>query len=190
MTAVRRRISTSDDDSILAERGRAVMVVHRHPQSGVPVPGYLTWGLMPHDADTRPEIQPTNARAETIAEKPMFRHAYRKRRAVVPVDAFRQKDAKGKRRKITRADGEPLAIAAIWENWKNPDTGEWERSFATLTVPANATVAPVHDRMPLVLEKKDLERWLGIEEDPHDLLKPSADDVLQVTSMGKRPRRS
>jgi putative SOS response-associated peptidase YedK len=145
--------------------------------------------LIPRDADTRPDIQPMNARAETIADKPMFRDAYRKRRCVVPIDAFQQKDAKGKLHMIKRADGEPLAIAAIWEKWKNPDTGTWERTFATITVPANADVAPLHDRMPLVLEKKDLERWLGDEEDPRDLLKPSADDVLQVVATSKRPRR-
>jgi putative SOS response-associated peptidase YedK len=66
-----------------------------------------------------------NARAETIADKPIFRDAYRKRRGVVPIDAFHQKDAKGKLHMIKRADGEPLAIAAIWENWKNPHTGQW-----------------------------------------------------------------
>jgi putative SOS response-associated peptidase YedK len=74
--------------------------------------------LIPRDADTRPDIQPMNARAETIADKPMFRDAYRKRRCVVPIDAFHQKDAKGKLHAIKRADGEPLAIAAIWENSK------------------------------------------------------------------------
>ena len=98
------------------------MVVRRHPESGQPVPGYLTWGFIPHEADTLPDIAPTNARAETIAEKPMFRDPYRKRRAVVPIDAFHQKDAKGKRYAIRRADGEPLAIAAIWDNWRNPET--------------------------------------------------------------------
>jgi putative SOS response-associated peptidase YedK len=190
MTAVRRRISASDPNSILAERGRAVMVVRRHPVSGAPVPDTLTWGLIPHAAQTRPDVQPMNARTETIREKPMFRDAYRKRRAVVPIDAFQQKDAKGKVHKIMRADGEPLAIAAIWEDWKNPESGQWERTFATLTVPANATVASVHDRMPLVLEKKDLERWLGPEEDPHDLLTPCADDILRVTSTDKPSRRS
>src|ERR1700736_1157456 len=190
MNPVRRPHSASDHDGILAERGRQVMVVRRHPESGAPVPGHLTWGLIPRDADTRPDIQPMNARAETIAEKPMFRDAYRKRRCVVPVDAFQQKDAKGKLHTIKRGDGEPLAIAAIWENWKNPDTGEWERTFATITVPANAAVAPVHDRMPLVLEKQDIDRGLGTEEDPRDLLKPSAHDVLEVVAVGKRPRRS
>jgi putative SOS response-associated peptidase YedK len=190
MSAVRRHLSDSSHDSVLAERGRSVMVVRRHPESGALVAGTLTWGLIPHDADTWPDIQPIHARAETIAEKPMFHEAYRKRRAIVPIDAFHQKDAKGKLHTIKRADGEPLAIAAIWENWQNPDTGEWERTFATITVPANAAVAPVHDRMPLVIEKQDLERWLGPEDDPHDLLTPSADDVLQVTSTSKRPRRS
>src|SRR5258708_14969178 len=189
MNPVRRPHSGSDHDGILAERGRPVMVVRRHPQSGVPVPDYLTWGLIPHDAETRPDNQPMNARAETIREKQMFRDAYRKRRAVVPIDAFQQKDAKGKLHTIKRADGEPLAIAAIWDNWQNPETGRRERTFATLTVAAHAAVAPLHDRMPLVLEKKDLERWLGDEEDPRDLLKPSADDVLQVVATSKRRRR-
>jgi putative SOS response-associated peptidase YedK len=189
MTAVRTHPLNPDQISIRPERGRAVMVVRRHPQSGVPGPDYLTWGLIPHDAETRPDNQPMNARAETIREKRMFRDAYRKRRAVVPIDAFQQKDAKGKLHTIKRADGEPLAIAAIWENWQSPETGRWERTFATLTVAANAAVAPVHDRMPLVLEKKDIERWLGTEEDPRELLQPSADDVLQVVATGKRPRR-
>ena len=130
-----------------------------------------------------------HSQAETITEKPIFRDAYRKRRCVVPIDAFHQKDAKGELHTIKRADGEPLAIAAIWENWKNPDTGQWERTFAIITVPANAAVASVHDRMPLVLEKKDIDRWLGPAEDPRDLLKPSADDVLQVVATSKRPRR-
>jgi putative SOS response-associated peptidase YedK len=77
MNPVRRPQAASDHDGILAERGRSVMVVRRHPESGAPVAGYLTWGLIPHDADTRPDIQPMNARAETITEKPIFRDAYR-----------------------------------------------------------------------------------------------------------------
>jgi putative SOS response-associated peptidase YedK len=148
------------------------------------------WGLIPHHADTRPGIPPVNERGETIAELPMFREAYRKRRGVVPVDAYRQKDARGKHLTIRRADGELMAIAAIRESWKNPDGGQWERTFATLTVAANATLARLHDRMPMIPEKPDLARWLGPEEDPRDLLKPSADDVLVASPSGKRPHRS
>jgi putative SOS response-associated peptidase YedK len=79
-------------------------------QRGVPIPDYLTWGLIPHDAETRPDNQTRNARAETIREKPMFRDAYRKRRAVVPIDAFQQKDAKGKLHTIKRVDGDPTGM--------------------------------------------------------------------------------
>jgi putative SOS response-associated peptidase YedK len=189
MTAVRRSLAPSSRRSAFADQGRAVMVVRRHPLSGAPVADVLTWGLIPHAAGSRPDIQPMNARAETVREKPMFRDAYRKRRAVVPIDAFQQKDAKGKLHTITRADGKPLAIAAIWENWKNPATGQWERTFATLTVPANASVAFVHDRMPLILEQQDIERWLGSEDDPCDLLKASADDVLVVSPKNGKPVR-
>jgi putative SOS response-associated peptidase YedK len=152
------------------------MVVRRHPASGAPVSDTLTWGLIPHAAETRPDIQPMNARAETIREKPMFRDAYRRRRAVVP--------AKGKLHTIQRVDGEPLAVPAIWENRKDPETGRWECTFATLTMPANAAVATVHGRCRWCW-KKDPERWLGPKEDPHDLLTPRADDILQIVSTGK-----
>jgi putative SOS response-associated peptidase YedK len=192
MTASTARPSfETSDDEIVAERGRSVMVIRRRPKTGVMVPGYLMWGLIPHDAHTRPDIQPTNARAETIAELPMFREPYRKRRCIVPVVAFHQKDARGRRYTIKRVDDEQLGIAAIWENWKNPGSGKWERTFASVTVAANLTLAGIHDRMPLILEKPDFARWLGVEEDPRDLLKPSADDVLVVSPIhGKRPRRS
>jgi len=63
-----------------------------------------------------------HARAETLADVPMFREAYRKRRCPLPADSFVQKDRKRKRHAIRRADGEPMAIAGSWENWKNPGT--------------------------------------------------------------------
>jgi putative SOS response-associated peptidase YedK len=149
------------------------------------------WGLIPHDARQRPDITPIHARAETLNEKPIFRDAYRRRRGVVAVEAFEQKDGSGKRHVIQRADGEPMAIAAIWDNWKNPQTNLWERTFATITVAANTDVALIHDRMPLILEKPDLGRWLGVEDDPRDLLQPSHDGVLVIRAFGnKRLRRS
>ena len=186
MTPLPRRIS---DDTFLTERGRAVMVVRRHPVSGELHQDRLTWGLIPHDAPLRPDIAPINARVETIADKPIFCEAYHKRRAVVPINAFEQKDGKGKRFVIRRADRDPMAIAAIWENWHDPVSGQWERTFATLTVPANAKLASIHDRLPLVLEKRDLARWLGPEEDPRDLLKSSADDVLVASAKDGKPSR-
>jgi putative SOS response-associated peptidase YedK len=69
-------------------------------------------------------------------------------------------------------DRSPFGIAAIWENWKDPSTQEWVRTFAVLTTSANALVARIHDRMPAILKPADYDRWLGIEPDPRELLAP------------------
>ena len=67
-------------------------------------------------------------------------------------------------------DGSPFGLAGLWESWKNPNTGEWERTFAIMTVPSNELVAQIHNRMPAILETRSYDRWLGTEPDPHDLL--------------------
>ena len=66
-------------------------------------------------------------------------------------------------------DGSPFGLAGPWENWRNP-TGEWERTFAIITVPANELVGRIHNRMPAILEPSSYDRWLGLDPDPHDLL--------------------
>jgi SOS response associated peptidase (SRAP) len=81
------------------------LVFRRHPETGLAVEGRLRWGLFPHYADARPDLQPIHARAETISEKKMFRDAYRKRRCIVPMNSFFQKDPTGKRYAISRRDG-------------------------------------------------------------------------------------
>jgi putative SOS response-associated peptidase YedK len=78
---------------------------------------------------------------------------------------------RGKQRyAIAMKDGSPFSLAGLWENWRNPNTGEWERTFAIITVPSNELVGEIHDRMPAILEPKSYGRWLGLEADPHDLL--------------------
>ena len=74
-------------------------------------------------------------------------------------------------------DGSPFGIGGLWENWKSPITGQWVRTFCIITTPANVLVSRIHDRMPLILARSDLDRWLGPEPDPSDLLRayPSAD---------------
>ena len=67
-------------------------------------------------------------------------------------------------------DGSPFGIAGLWENWKDPVSREWIRTFAVITVPANELVARIHDRMPAVLKPENYDRWLGVEPDPRDLL--------------------
>jgi putative SOS response-associated peptidase YedK len=66
---------------------------------------------------------------------------------------------------IGMQDGSPFGLAGLWENWKNPTTGEWERTFVIITVPSNNLVGQIHDRMPAILEPTSYDRWLGIESD-------------------------
>jgi putative SOS response-associated peptidase YedK len=82
------------------------------------VEGHLRWGHIPHFCEKRPEFAPIHARAETLAENEWFSDPYRRRRCVVPMNSFFQKDGAGKRYAISRGDGDPFGVAGIWENWK------------------------------------------------------------------------
>jgi putative SOS response-associated peptidase YedK len=86
----------------------------------------------------------------------------------VPVDGFFEwRAGKGARAKqpyaIAMKGGSPFGLAGLWENWRNPNTGEWERTFAIITVPSNELVGQIHDRMPAILKPGSYERWLGLE---------------------------
>ena len=87
---------------------------------------------------------------------------------------FEWRAIKGARAKqpyaIAMKDGSPFGLAGLWENWRNPNTGEWERTFAIITVPSNELVGQIHDRMPAILQPRGYDRRLGLEPDPRDLL--------------------
>ena len=160
------------------------MVVRRHPETGQRHLDVLQWGLLPYWAkDKKSTRQPINARAETVASAPMFRDAFARRRALVPASAFYEwrKAGRGDRQPfaIARADGLPMAFAGLWEGWRGPD-GEVLRTFAIVTIEANAEIVALHDRMPVVLEERDWPVWLGEEEgDLRSLLRPAAPGVLR-----------
>ena len=186
----------SDSTSLRPMRGSEGMpaapqlVFRKHPETGQVVEGQLSWGLIPHHAERRPDFRPIHARAETIAEQKLFRDAYRHRRCIAPMTSFFQKDGNGRRYEVGRVDGQPFGVAAIWENWRDPQTFQWERSFALITVPANSLIAPHHDRMLAIIDPQDFPRWYGGEPDPRDLLKPYPSDLLTLNFVGKRRRAS
>ena len=169
-----------------AKPAEVLLVFRRHPETGLPTQSYLRWGLVPHSMKARPEIQPHNARVETITEKRMFRDAYRSRRCVVPMDAFYERDQKRKLHLFALKHQPVFGVAGIWENWRNPLTDEWERTFAIITVDANELVARVHDRMPAILRNDEHPRWLGTEADPRDLLRPYPADLMTVQPVSRR----
>jgi len=112
-----------------------------------------------------------NARAEGIAEKPSFRSAFKHRRCLIPASCFYEwsgpKGAKTKHR-IARADGHPLALAGICEEWPQPD-GALLRSCTIITITPNAVMEPIHNRMPVILGADYWDEWLSPHPQPADL---------------------
>jgi putative SOS response-associated peptidase YedK len=148
------------------------------------------WGFIPYWAkEPRPQI---NARCERIVSSGMFRGAYRARRALMPIDGFFEwrgiKGQRGRRQPyaVAMADGQPFTLAAIWESWRHPGTGEDIRTFAVVTCPANELIAGIHDRMPVIIAADDRSRWIGEEADPHDLMKPYPADLMTMWPISTR----
>src|SRR5271165_1714460 len=119
-----------------AAPGQDLLVIRRNHQTGELSLDPLRWGLIPYWCqDPKGGRKPINAKCETVHTLPTFRDAYRRRRCIVPVDGFFEwKAIKGQRAKqphaIAMKDGTPFGIAGIWENWKEPASGEWIRTFA------------------------------------------------------------
>ena len=141
------------------------LAVRRHPETGARHLDLLLWGLVPHwTKDLKAARRPINARAETIASSPMFGRAFVTRRCLVPVDAWYewQVTPEGKQPfAFARPDRETMAFAGLWESWVTPGTAKVLRTFAIITTTANATAAPVHDRMPVIVQREDWPIWLG-----------------------------
>jgi putative SOS response-associated peptidase YedK len=159
-------------------------VIRRHPETGERRLDLLRWGLVPHfTKDLKTPQRPINARAETIASSGMFRGALVSRRCLVPADAFYEWKAVADGKQpyaIARTDAAPLAFADLWEGWRSPD-GEVLRTFAIITTTANADMAVLHDRMPVILEPADCPVWLGEADGiPAKLLRPAKVGIVRL----------
>ena len=134
----------------------------------------LRWGLIPSWAKDRSIGYKTiNARAETVADKPAFRSAFRRRRCLVLADGFFewQKRDKGKQPyRIVLADRGAFAMAGLWESWRDPEAGERVESFTIIVTDANERLAAIHDRMPVILPPEAHAPWLEAETAREDLL--------------------
>ena len=148
----------------------------------------MRWGFIPHWYK-KPSGGPLliNARAETIAEKPAFRAACRERRCLVVASGFYEwKRVEGETPLpywVSRSDGAPMAFGAIWQEWERGDDAL--TTCAIVTTDANAVMAPVHHRLPLVLEPDDWPLWLGEQgKGASTLMAPAKDDILQLYRVG------
>lgn len=170
-----------------------LLVIRRNPETGDDHAGYVRWGLIPHwVSEANPRTKPINATAERVASAVMFRAAYARRRCIVPVDGFFEwrSDQGQKTRQpyvIGMKDGSRFALAGLWENWRNPRTAEWQRTFCIITCPANKLIVGIHDRMPVILPPEAYERWLAcIERDPRDLLVPYPAEPMHMWPVSPR----
>ena len=163
---------------------QAALVLRRHPETGERRLDALHWGLVPHfTKELKACKRPINARSESVASSGMFRSALASRRCLVPADAFyewRAVDDGKQPYAIARTDGAPLAFAGLWESWRDP-AGEVLRSFTIATTAANADMAQLHQRMPVILEPAAWPMWLGEEAgDYRALLQPAAVGVVRL----------
>jgi len=183
----RYNIAPTQDAPVLRER--------REPK-GERTLQMLRWGLIPWFAeDMKGGAKLINARGESVATKPSFREAFRKRRCLVLADGFYEWRVEGKVRQpylIERRDREAFAFAGLWERWvpkTRPPEPPYIDSFTIVTTSANALLQPLHQRMPVILAPEDWGRWLdrtASEAELKALLKPAAGDLLSYVPVSTR----
>jgi putative SOS response-associated peptidase YedK len=133
----------------------------------------LRWGLIPSwSKDPAIGNRLINARAETVREKPSFRNAFKRHRCLIPASGFYEWQRRELRKQpfyIRMHDGRPFAFAGLWDRWENPDKGVIE-SCTILTTATNTLLAPIHDRMPVILPSGKYDQWLDPSlQDPDSL---------------------
>lgn len=133
---------------------------------------YLQWGLVPSWAkDPKMGARMINARAETVAEKPSFRAAFKRRRCLIPADGFYEWKRSGKTKQpfyFYLTAHQPFAFAGLWEHWEHGD-GSVIESCTILTTEANDVLKSVHDRMPVILATEAYSTWLDANQSPDAL---------------------
>lgn len=155
----------------------------------------MRWGLVPFFWKRSLKEMPAtfNARAETVADKPMFREAFKRRRCIVPASGFFEwTGEKGDKTPhlFTAADGAPvLAFAGLWDRWRDPASGDDLLSCTIVVSGASAWMAPYHDRMPVLLGAGDIDAWLSGSMGAAEL-RPAAESALREWQVSKRMNRT
>ena len=168
-------------------------VVRDEPQGRELVP--MRWGLVPGWWKKTPKELPAtfNARAESVAEKPMFRNAFRERRCIIPASGFYEWTGEKSARQpflFTAADSAPiLAFAGLWDRWRDPASREETLSATIIVCAASQWMATYHTRMPVILAPKDFEGWLNGTLGP-EALTCAPDSALRCWPVSPRLNRT
>lgn len=144
-------------------------------QDGERIINGLKWGLILHwSKDDSFASKLINARAETLAEKPSFRDAFKKHRCIIPASGFYEWNKKSSGAKqpfyFYLKDKAVFGFAGLWEEWLDKESGEQIETCTIITTEANKVLEPVHDRMPVILKPKDYDEWLDEKQSDTDKL--------------------
>jgi putative SOS response-associated peptidase YedK len=157
----------------------------------------VRWGLWPSWVkDPKNFTLLINARGESLTEKPAFRAAVKRRRCLIPADGFYEWRAAGPRKQpyyVRAKSGAPLAFAGLWETWTGPN-GEELETAAIVTTRANRTLAPIHERMPVVVPPDAFDLWLDCAnvdaETAAVVIAPAPDDLLEAYEVSTAVNRT
>jgi putative SOS response-associated peptidase YedK len=171
---------------------RELRIVRQAGDGAVRELATVRWGLIPAWAK-EPSIgnKMINARAESVAEKPAFRAAFHSRRCIVPASGFYEWQRQGRGPKqpylIQRKDGAPLGFAGLWERWHDRASSEAVETCTIITCAPNELMAELHDRMPVILDPADYDRWLDPEAPgAEELLRPCPAEWLEAVPVSTR----
>jgi putative SOS response-associated peptidase YedK len=169
-------------------------VVRLDSETGERELSIMRWGLIPFwSKDSKIAYSAINAKAETITTSPAFREAIKRRRCLVPADWFyewKKLDAKTKQAyAIGLNDGSLFAFAGLWDTWKDKATGQAINTYTVITTDPNELMEPLHNRMPVILQGRDYDRWLAPGDPsqlPVDLLRPFPAEEMKAWPVSHR----
>jgi putative SOS response-associated peptidase YedK len=191
-TSIRDLGKIFDTEDILCQLDPSYNIAPTQPIAVIMVDGKrqmvsMKWGLIPHWAKD-PEIgnRLINARAETIDEKPSFKHPLKRHRCLILADGFyewKTEDGKKTPIYIYLKSKRPFAMAGIYDSWQSP-TGEVIRSCSIITTEANEFMRPIHHRMPVIINPKDYDSWLNPDVSDLGAIKAILSKGMDSTTMG------
>ena len=151
-------------------------------RQGRPEVRVAQWGFVPSWTKGAPKVRPINAKAETVATSGMFRRAFQSHRCLVPADGFYEwKGARPPKQPyfIHRKDDGVFAFAGLWERWRPAPDAESIDTFTILTTTPNELMAPIHNRMPVIVPPDKYQQWLDGAE-AQIVLRPSSDEQMEA----------
>jgi len=179
-----------DDIQVLFKRYNIAPTINIPIFTNTKVYTYAHFGLIPSWSKDRSNIN-INARSETVFEKSSFRESYKQRRCIIPINGYFEWEKEEQSKQsiphiITSSDSTYLAFAGIYEYWYDNSVGKTILSCALLTTNPNKKIETIHDRMPVILEKKDWETWLDLNstyEQLNTLYEPFSSDKINITEV-------